>query len=368
MTDKQKQWLVWGILVVMIAVAGFLGIEFPVPVPAPPVAVAPQAFIYPTGAIYFAEGGKSMVFQSGSQLTASSGSTVTLDGEVILNSPTITTEAVTTLTVSGPAALNGGLTMDTNKFTVADGTGNTVVSGTLYVTNTTTLVGAASVGSLTTAGDMSSRNVTGTGALALTGAASVGSLTTAGDVSSRIVTATAQVSALSFTPSASGSAAANNYCMSVDCDTGFWYPGDNIIGISAGGVERARVTAAGFDVSWATTLITTTASGPVALNSGLTMDTDALTVADTSGNTVIKGTLNVTGTLSQSGVSFSGPVKYGTASTYAAGTSLVHGFATTPTVCMLWPAEVTATLTITTTGFSSDRSSGSNPVYWLCGK
>jgi hypothetical protein len=110
MTDKQKQWLVWGILVVMIAVAGFLGIEFPVPVPAPPVAVAPQAFTYPPGAIYFAEGGKSQVFQSGSsatynsgaQLTASSGSTVTLNGATAMASDKFTVNGTTGQVVMTP--------------------------------------------------------------------------------------------------------------------------------------------------------------------------------------------------------------------------------------------------------------------------
>ncbi len=43
------------------------------------------------------------------------------------------------LTVAGETALNGGLIMDTDKFTVADSTGNTAIAGTLDVTGTTTL-------------------------------------------------------------------------------------------------------------------------------------------------------------------------------------------------------------------------------------
>lgn len=43
------------------------------------------------------------------------------------------------LTVAGETALNGGLIMDTDKFTVADTTGNTAIAGTLDVTGTTTL-------------------------------------------------------------------------------------------------------------------------------------------------------------------------------------------------------------------------------------
>lgn len=43
-----------------------------------------------------------------------------------------------TLTVTGATALNGGLTMDTNAFTVADTSGNTLVAGTLDATGAVT--------------------------------------------------------------------------------------------------------------------------------------------------------------------------------------------------------------------------------------
>lgn len=51
-------------------------------------------------------------------------------------------------TVTGATALNGGLTMDTDKFTVADGSGNTSIGGTLAVAGATTL-GAATIDALT---------------------------------------------------------------------------------------------------------------------------------------------------------------------------------------------------------------------------
>lgn len=44
-----------------------------------------------------------------------------------------------TLTVDGTTALNGGITCDTNKFTVADTSGNTAIAGTLSVAGATTL-------------------------------------------------------------------------------------------------------------------------------------------------------------------------------------------------------------------------------------
>ena len=47
-----------------------------------------------------------------------------------------------TMTVTGVTALNGGLTMDTNKFTVADTSGNVATAGTLAVTGTSTFTGA----------------------------------------------------------------------------------------------------------------------------------------------------------------------------------------------------------------------------------
>jgi len=62
------------------------------------------------------------------------------------------------LTVAGVTALNGGLTMDSNKFTVADTSGNVATAGTLAVTGTSALTG----------------NVTAGGTLAVTGNTTVG--------------------------------------------------------------------------------------------------------------------------------------------------------------------------------------------------
>ena len=61
-----------------------------------------------------------------------------------------------TLEVTGATALNGGLTMDTKKFTVADTTGNTAIAGTLDVTGAATLSSTATVPGtlLTTAGGL----------------------------------------------------------------------------------------------------------------------------------------------------------------------------------------------------------------------
>jgi len=50
------------------------------------------------------------------------------------------------LTVTGATALNGGLTMDTNKFTVADTSGNTAIAGTLDVTGQTNVANFTATG------------------------------------------------------------------------------------------------------------------------------------------------------------------------------------------------------------------------------
>ena len=56
--------------------------------------------------------------------------------------------------MTGATALNGGLTMDTNKFVVEKVTGNTTIAGTLRVTGDTTLAGALNVNSIVPIGDI----------------------------------------------------------------------------------------------------------------------------------------------------------------------------------------------------------------------
>ena len=68
------------------------------------------------------------------------------------------------LTVTGVTALNGGLTMDSNKFTVADTSGNTAIAGTLAVTGATTLA-ATSFGDadITNVGNIALDSITADG-------------------------------------------------------------------------------------------------------------------------------------------------------------------------------------------------------------
>ena len=76
-------------------------------------------------------------------VTVAAGKTLTVGTGATTLGGTLAVTGATTLT--GAANLNGGLTMDTNKFTVADVTGNTTIGGTLAVTGETTLTGAANL-------------------------------------------------------------------------------------------------------------------------------------------------------------------------------------------------------------------------------
>lgn len=134
MTDKQKQWIAWIIVAVAIVVAGFLGVTYPVP--APPQNAGQQVVataIYPTGAIYFAEGGKSQVFQSGSTGTFLSGAKLDArsGATVLLNTATITNAAATIVNTTNLTATNFSLNGITLSGGCKYGTASSVVTGTL---------------------------------------------------------------------------------------------------------------------------------------------------------------------------------------------------------------------------------------------
>lgn len=120
----------------------------------------------------------------------------------------------------------------------------------------------------------------------------------------------------------------------------------------------------------------TGSAGAVYVTNGSGANTISLTgstgvVAATTANVA---TLNATTVVSATAISigtssFSGTIHYGTSATYTQGAEILHGFSVTPTVCFISPSpEITATYTITATGFSSNTSSRANPIYWMCGK
>ncbi len=100
----------------------------------------------------------------GIQVTGTSilgGNTSILGGLDVMGSTTIgklhviggTTTLDSTLNVEGVANLDGGIAVDTNKFTVAASTGNTTVAGALGVTGNTTVGGTLGVTGNTTVGE-----------------------------------------------------------------------------------------------------------------------------------------------------------------------------------------------------------------------
>ena len=73
------------------------------------------------------------------------------------------------------------------------------------------------------------------------------------------------------------------------------------VDINGGAIDGVTI---GANSAGAGTFTTVTASGAVVINGGLTMDTDKFTVADTSGNTSIGGTLTVSGATTLAATSF----------------------------------------------------------------
>ena len=89
-----------------------------------------------------------------------------IDGQANIDTLAVDANATVagTLVVTGAATLNGGLTMDSNKFTVADTSGNTSIGGTLAVSGATTLA-ATSFGDadITNVGNIALDSITADG-------------------------------------------------------------------------------------------------------------------------------------------------------------------------------------------------------------
>ena len=191
------------------------------------------------------------------------------------------------LTVTGITALNGGLTMDTDRFIVADNTGNTSIAGTLFVTGATVLNGGLTMDTdrFTVADNTGNTSIAGT--LSVTGNTSLSSITASNNAS------------ISGSLSVTGATVLNG---GLTMDTDRFTVADN-----TGNTSIAGTLSVTGNTSLSTILSsgTLTVSGATALNGGLTMDTDRFTVADGSGNTSIAGTLSVTGNTSISSLSTS---------------------------------------------------------------
>jgi len=442
MTERQRQWLIWGALAVMIAVAGFMGIVFPIPVPPIPTSVTSQGFIYPPGAIYIEAGGKNQTFssgtlqtfKSGSSLTADAGSTVSLLGTNVFAVPSFSgnttingNAAVTgTLLVTGTSTLvgattatgvisaNGGISGTLNTAAQPNVTSlGTLPAATITKLNSTNITATTFAGNLTgnVTGDLTGTlytaaqpNVTSIGTLGtatitklnstnITATTFAGNLTgdVAGNVAASYITSTNDVTSAYFKPSASGSASAVNYCnLFDDCDTGQYSINANVWGLSTGGVERLRVSAAGLSGADAT-FTTLTVTNLISQTVGFSATATSTLVDVTARNITTTGTISATdhlsatsmsvvgdvtarnitttGTLAADGVTFTGPIKYGYVASQVDGADITHGFSTTPTVCIVSATSgYTASVGVITTTLFTANVGATTPVYWMCGK
>jgi len=143
--------------------------------------------VFLVGAVVYATTTVGNSVSVGSNLTVAGNATTTgnqiISGTLnVTGTSTLATTTATKLTVSGATVLNGGLTMDSTAFTVADISGNTSIAGTLDATgdfvvnnNATT---TASNGNFATQGDI---DIVGQDLQATTGVLNIsksGSMTT----------------------------------------------------------------------------------------------------------------------------------------------------------------------------------------------
>jgi len=131
-------------------------------------------------------GGNSAAAGTFTDLTASGTTTITtadinggaIDG-VTIGANSAGAATFTTVTASGAVVINGGLTMDTNKFTVADTSGNTAIAGTLDVTGQTTVADFTATGTtVLPATSFGDNNITNVGDIALDSISADGSTIT----------------------------------------------------------------------------------------------------------------------------------------------------------------------------------------------
>jgi len=397
MTDKQKQWIAYAIVVVAILVAGFLGVTYPVP--APPVAVSSQGFNYPPGAIYFAAGGKSQVFQSGSsatynsgaQLTASSGSTVTLAGTTTMAAPTLTGDVAFTGTFKNTAIPMTGSATRPLDFRSAPTTTSYLNTELAYFRadldkNLNEAVSGEdgfTVGAFR--GYVGATNLQGAIIEGLRSGVNLDAGALVNDPLGAGYIAGARIT--TYVPATANAKTNKGLIVAPRDDTaeaaisGSQYIGEQIY--LKQGVAK--------DESWGLDIYSE--SGSANLNAAISLrnggsekygygvDMNDMSVpggADirlSQGETIdnlTDGTVNIGGTspkLAIAAVTFTGPMKYGVSATYVSSAAITHGFAVTPTACFMFPSrDVTETLTIGTTTFSSDRASQATPVYWMCGK
>jgi hypothetical protein len=250
-------------------------------------------------------------------------STLGVTGNFAVNTNKFTVAAATgntvvagTLAVTGATTLSstlgvtGDLSVATNKFTVAAATGNTVVAGTLAVTGATTLSSTLSVtgavtlsSTLGVTGDFSvatnkftvaaaTGNTAMAGTLAVTGAATLSS--------TLVVTGNFAINTNKFTVAA---ATGNTGIAGTLAVTGA-VTLSSTLGVTSDfsvNTSKFTVTAATGNTAVAGTLAVTgatTLSSTLGVTGDFSIATNKFTVAAATGNTAVAGTLAVTGTSS----------------------------------------------------------------------
>jgi len=107
-----------------------------------------------------------------------------------------------------------------------------------------------------------------------------------------------------------------------------------------------------------------------------TLSIDSSAYTNSTGDIALNGNVGVTGTLTLESVAFSGPVRFGSATSVVSGTTIAHGLGITPTVALLTPGATggyTATVYILASNAVSITIGVQDGVtvptlYWLAGK
>ena len=208
-----------------------------------------------------------------------------------------------TFTVTGVTALNGGLTMDSNKFTVADTSGNVATAGTMTVTGATALDGGLTMDTDKFTVADTSGNVATAGTMTVTGATALdGGLTmdtnkfTVADTSGNV--ATAGTLAVTGTSAFTGALTAD------------------------GGVSIDNITIDGTEIDLSSGDLTVDVAGDIILNTDdgvVSLQDDNVTFGslnNNSGNLIIKSGTTSAATFSGANVDFAGTVDVTGAGTF----------------------------------------------------
>ena len=280
---------------------------------------------------------------------------------------TLAVTGATTLT--GALAANGGITCDTNAFTVEDTTGNTAIGGTLAVTGATGVDGNFDVATNKFTVAASSGNTAIAGTL---GVSNVTSITPAAITSSGEDDKVLNLTQTLNDSNAAGGSDTFRFIKAnlTQTDVTGW---DNIylMDLQVGGTSKISVNNSGNTAIAGTLAVTgaTTLTGALAANGGITCDTNAFTVEDTTGNTAIGGTLAVTGATGVDGNFDVATNKFTVAA--SSGNTAIAGTLGVSNVTSITPAAITSSgeddkvLNLTQTLNDSNAAGGSDTFRFI---